>query len=245
MPFEVYRLNPEGVFDHVVAGLNAILPVLSKSAPPITIESLAEIVANASRIYVGALGGGIVGSATLVVQLQLTKRRGWIEDVVVAREHQGQGYGYQLMVHALDDAPADLKIVDLTSTLDKDDAHVLYVGLGFEKRTTDVYRLDMAAWRASAQPGPEERLLQAIFGEDTVGPPRRRVRKPVALDPAEIERLLQPLDEREREILASRFGLDCGEPRTLAEVAEHLSLTSDRVRQIEAEAMSKLRRGQL
>ena len=62
-----------------------------------------------------------------------------------------------------------------------------------------------------------------------------------ALLPAELERLLAPLDEREREILRLRFGLDRGEPRTLEEVGESFNLTRERIRQIEARAMSKLR----
>ena len=63
-----------------------------------------------------------------------------------------------------------------------------------------------------------------------------------ALLPEEIQRLLAPLDEREREILRLRFGLDgSGEGRTLEEVGEHFNLTRERIRQIEARAMSKLR----
>jgi len=62
-----------------------------------------------------------------------------------------------------------------------------------------------------------------------------------ALLPAALARLLAPLDEREREILTLRFGLDRGEPWTLAEVGVHFHLTSERIRQIEARAMSKLR----
>ncbi|MEL7158491.1 MAG: sigma-70 family RNA polymerase sigma factor, partial [Actinomycetota bacterium] len=62
-----------------------------------------------------------------------------------------------------------------------------------------------------------------------------------ALLPEEISRLLAPLDEREREILKLRFGLDRGEPRTLEEVGEYFNLTRERIRQIEARAMSKLR----
>jgi RNA polymerase sigma factor (sigma-70 family) len=63
----------------------------------------------------------------------------------------------------------------------------------------------------------------------------------VSLLPDEIGRLLSPLDEREREILRLRFGLDRGEPRTLKEVGKHFNLTRERIRQIEARAMSKLR----
>ena len=62
-----------------------------------------------------------------------------------------------------------------------------------------------------------------------------------SLLPVEIARLLAPLDDREREILKLRFGLDRGEPRTLEEVGEHFNLTRERIRQIEARAMSKLR----
>ena len=57
----------------------------------------------------------------------------------------------------------------------------------------------------------------------------------------EVAKLLIVLDERERVILQLRFGLDRGEPRTLDEVGAHFKLTRERIRQIEARAMSKLR----
>ena len=62
-----------------------------------------------------------------------------------------------------------------------------------------------------------------------------------SLLPAEVAKMLIVLDERERAILELRFGLDCGEPRTLDEVGLHFKLTRERIRQIEARAMSKLR----
>ena len=63
----------------------------------------------------------------------------------------------------------------------------------------------------------------------------------LSLLPDEITRLLAPLTEREGEILRLRFGLDRGEPRTLEEVGERFNLTRERIRQIEARAMAKLR----
>jgi RNA polymerase sigma factor (sigma-70 family) len=57
----------------------------------------------------------------------------------------------------------------------------------------------------------------------------------------EIDKLLAPLDERERQILQLRYGLDRGEPRTLEEVGLVLNLTRERIRQIERTALSKLR----
>ena len=62
-----------------------------------------------------------------------------------------------------------------------------------------------------------------------------------ALLSGEVNKMLLALDEREREILRLRFGLDRGEPRTLGQVGEHFSLTRERIRQIESQAMSKLR----
>jgi RNA polymerase sigma factor (sigma-70 family) len=57
----------------------------------------------------------------------------------------------------------------------------------------------------------------------------------------EVNKMLVVLDDRERVILQLRFGLDRGEPRTLDEVGAHFNLTRERIRQIEARAMSKLR----
>jgi RNA polymerase sigma factor (sigma-70 family) len=62
-----------------------------------------------------------------------------------------------------------------------------------------------------------------------------------ALLPDEVSRLLAPLDEREREIIRMHFGLDRGDPLTLDEIGKHFKLTRERIRQIEARAMSKLR----
>ena len=62
-----------------------------------------------------------------------------------------------------------------------------------------------------------------------------------ALLSSEVTKMLRVLDDREREILQLRFGLDRGEPRTLDEVGAHFHLTRERIRQIEARAMSKLR----
>jgi RNA polymerase sigma factor (sigma-70 family) len=63
----------------------------------------------------------------------------------------------------------------------------------------------------------------------------------LSLLPAEITTVLGALDERERLVISLRFGLDRGEPRTLEEVGEQFHLTRERIRQIEAKAMSKLR----
>jgi RNA polymerase sigma factor (sigma-70 family) len=59
--------------------------------------------------------------------------------------------------------------------------------------------------------------------------------------PGEVAKRLVTLDDRERKIIRLRFGLDRGEPHTLEEVGLLFGLTRERIRQIEARAMSKLR----
>jgi RNA polymerase sigma factor (sigma-70 family) len=50
-----------------------------------------------------------------------------------------------------------------------------------------------------------------------------------------------PLDQREREVLRRRYGLGLDRELTLAEIGRRLSLSRERVRQIEANALAKMR----
>jgi RNA polymerase primary sigma factor len=73
-----------------------------------------------------------------------------------------------------------------------------------------------------------------------------------AVDPAEnlsdknlqeeVSDLLRVLDDRERKIIMSRFGLDGGDSRTLEEVGERFGVTRERIRQLQNIALAKLRR---
>ncbi|MEI9898584.1 MAG: sigma-70 family RNA polymerase sigma factor [Chthoniobacter sp.] len=56
-----------------------------------------------------------------------------------------------------------------------------------------------------------------------------------------VNAVLHTLTEREREILEQRFGLIDGRERTLEEIGRHFNVTRERVRQIEAKAMRKMR----
>ncbi|HJN18952.1 MAG TPA: RNA polymerase sigma factor RpoD, partial [Armatimonadota bacterium] len=98
---------------------------------------------------------------------------------------------------------------------------------------------------------PEPLSLEAPVGEEEnshLGDfvPDDEVRSPV--DAAsnlvlreQLENLLGQLNPREREVLKLRFGLDDGYPRTLEEVGQQFSVTRERIRQIEAKALKKLR----
>ena len=56
-----------------------------------------------------------------------------------------------------------------------------------------------------------------------------------------IDLLLQDLKDRERQVIVLRFGLEDGHPRTLEEVGKEFNVTRERIRQIEAKALRKLR----
>lgn len=58
----------------------------------------------------------------------------------------------------------------------------------------------------------------------------------------DLERLLDDLTSQQQEVLSLRFGLRDGQPHTLAKIGEHLSISRERVRQIEREALAKLRK---
>jgi RNA polymerase nonessential primary-like sigma factor len=59
----------------------------------------------------------------------------------------------------------------------------------------------------------------------------------------DVRSVLATLDEREQQVIRLRFGLDDGQPRTLDQIGKMFGLSRERVRQIEREVMSKLRKG--
>ena len=77
-----------------------------------------------------------------------------------------------------------------------------------------------------------------IEDEDIEGPFQAAA---MALRQEDLWEMLGSLSDRERKVLALRFGLITGEPRTLEEVGKEFNLTRERIRQIEAKALSKLR----
>jgi RNA polymerase primary sigma factor len=57
----------------------------------------------------------------------------------------------------------------------------------------------------------------------------------------QLSEVLETLTEREAKVLRLRFGLEDGRPRTLEEVGKEFDVTRERIRQIEAKALRKLR----
>ncbi|MCF0230820.1 MAG: sigma-70 family RNA polymerase sigma factor, partial [Enterococcus sp.] len=57
----------------------------------------------------------------------------------------------------------------------------------------------------------------------------------------QLSEVLDQLGDRERMVIALRFGLEDGHPRTLEEVGREFNVTRERIRQIESKTLSKLR----
>ena len=57
----------------------------------------------------------------------------------------------------------------------------------------------------------------------------------------DVRTVLSTLEDRERDVVVLRFGLDGGQPRTLEQIGKQFGLSRERVRQIERETMAKLR----
>jgi RNA polymerase primary sigma factor len=64
----------------------------------------------------------------------------------------------------------------------------------------------------------------------------------VSLREQALRRALEDLPERERTVVALRYGIDGGEPRPLREIGRQLGITPERVRQIESKALGRLGR---
>lgn len=101
--------------------------------------------------------------------------------------------------------------------------------------------------RASQEPmslempvGMDEDSALGDFIEDTSLPtPTDEASREILRE--ELEKVLKTLTPKEREVLEMRFGLKDGRPRTLEEVGQVFGVTRERIRQIEAKALRKLR----
>lgn len=81
--------------------------------------------------------------------------------------------------------------------------------------------------------------LEAILPDDSASPGEVVIKKELQ---AKVRELLQTLPENQREIIALRFGLENGKKMTLREVGQRCGVSRERVRQLQAQAMRKLRR---
>jgi RNA polymerase primary sigma factor len=99
---------------------------------------------------------------------------------------------------------------------------------------------DISSLDASIRDDEEESVLaDFIEDEDTQTPEESATGQ---LLKEQVKDMLSALTEREQKILKLRFGLEDGKQHTLEEVGQEFSVTRERIRQIEAKALAKLRK---
>lgn len=134
------------ITSEVVEAFGRLLPQLSASAPPVSADTLSEIVsAPASTVLVARSDGRIVGTLTLAMFPIPTGVRAWIEDVVVDESARGKRVGEALTRVAVQlAADAGARTIDLTSRPSRQAAGRLYERLGFELRDSRLYRYKLS-----------------------------------------------------------------------------------------------------
>lgn len=124
-------------------------------------------------------------------------------------------------------------IEELSKELDMEPEKIEYV----MKIKQDISSLDAGVGRD----GDEEDSVLGDFieDEDTVSPEESATNQ---LLKEQVNDVLSSLSDREQKIIRMRFGLDNGKSHTLEEVGQEFAVTRERIRQIEAKALAKLRK---
>ena len=124
-------------------------------------------------------------------------------------------------------------IEELSAELEMEPEKIEYV----MKIKQDISSLDAGVGRD----GDEEDSVLGDFieDEDTISPEDSATNQ---LLKEQVQDVLSSLSDREQKIVRMRFGLDNGKSHTLEEVGQEFAVTRERIRQIEAKALAKLRK---
>ncbi len=119
------------------------------------------------------------------------------------------------------------------------------------EEVAEAMQVDVAKIREIVKISQEPTSLEAPVGDEEdshLGDFIQDTTQPTPYDAAtrqllkeHMEEVLSTLSDREKKVLILRFGLDDGRPRTLEEVGREFAVTRERIRQIEAKALRKLR----
>jgi RNA polymerase primary sigma factor len=99
---------------------------------------------------------------------------------------------------------------------------------------------DISSLDASIRDDEEESVLADFIEDEETARPEDSANTQLLKE--QVKDMLGALTEREQKILKLRFGLEDGKQHTLEEVGQEFSVTRERIRQIEAKALAKLRK---
>ena len=119
------------------------------------------------------------------------------------------------------------------------------------EEVAEVMEIDVSKVREIIKVSQEPTSLEAPVGDEEDSHLGDFIQDTSALSPydetsrqllkEQMEEVLSTLSDREKRVLTLRFGLEDGRPRTLEEVGKEFGVTRERIRQIEAKALRKLR----
>lgn len=166
----------------------------------------------------------------------------WIKQSI-KRALANQGKTIRLPVHVVDKVAHIRRAeVKLRETFDRDPTdEELAHELDLDPRRIRRYRqASKAPVSLDAPIGDDatERVSEIVADPNAAAPFDRLIQE---TDTQLVREVLGTLDQRENKILTMRFGLNDGRQRTLEEVGAHLGVTRERIRQIQEQALKKLR----
>ena len=122
---------------------------------------------------------------------------------------------------------------ELAKELDMEPSKIEYV----MKIKQDIHSLDAGVGRDGEE---EDSVLGDFIEDEDSTTPEESASNQLLKE--QVQAILSSLSDREQKIVKMRFGLDNGKSHTLEEVGQEFAVTRERIRQIEAKALAKLRK---
>ena len=132
------------VTDRLILALEKLMSLLTGRDETITKEAIEAIISSPHSYLFVAVDDedNILGSLTLIIYTIPTRKKAYIEDVVVDGVAQGLGLGEKLLIAAINKAKEEgVACVELTSRPFRIPANRLYQKMGFKIRETNCYQL--------------------------------------------------------------------------------------------------------
>jgi len=167
----------------------------------------------------------------------------WIKQAI-KRALANQSKTIRLPVHVVDKVAhirrAEMRLREVLDREPTDEEVASELGLD-AKRVRRYRQASRAPVSLDAPIGDDEndRVSEVVADPNAALPSEQLVYES---DNALVQEILATLPEREREILAMRFGLNDGQERTLEEVGERFGVTRERIRQIQEQALKTIRK---
>ncbi len=256
------RYLDAGRADELIEEMQATLKALAKESRDHLTSANLRLVVSIARKYINQAGMGLLdlvqeGNAGLIRAVdKFEYERGfkfstyatwWIRQAI-QRGLADQSRTIRIPVHMVETMGRVARVVrELSTQLGREPTNAeIAAALPDEtpamtpQRVEEIRKLGREPVSLQSPVGDEgdAELGELIPDEDAVSPldvVADRMRR------EQIEHVLASLDRREQRVLRLRFGLDDGHARTLEEVGREFGLTRERIRQIEVQALRKLR----